>query len=120
MPESPPATRYPNDRRSRRFEFDALIKLLVSQLDQLQEFWCRLTDLCQDGIGVNLIADDLKPDGPVSLQILLPAQPAIGLRASLRHRTGLHCGFEFIDLNEGQKSTIRIACEALARSYPPI
>ncbi len=118
MPQSPPSARYPNVRRSPRFTFDALVKLLVPQLDQLQELWCRSTDLCQDGIGVNLIAGDLKPDGPVSLQIPLPAQAAVGLRASLRYRTGLHCGFEFLDLNEGQRNAVRTACEALARSQP--
>lgn len=116
MPQSPPATRYANVRRSPRFGFDALVKLLVPQLDQLQELWCRSTDLCQDGIGLNLIAGDLKQDGAVSLQIPLPAQAAVGLRASLRYRIGRRCGFAFLDLDEGQQSAIRKACETLARS----
>ena len=120
MPESSSVGRYPNVRRSPRFAFDALVGVVVPQPDKPQQFWSRSTDISQGGIAVNLIGGDLKPDELVSLQIPLPKQLVAGLRASVRYRMGLHCGFAFFDLNKDQQSALRIACEALARSQRAI
>jgi c-di-GMP-binding flagellar brake protein YcgR len=123
MPQSPPAGPYPSPRRSPRFVFDALVKLVVGPPDKLQQLWSRSTDISQGGIGVNLTAGELRQEELVSLQIPLPEVPlpkqhSVDLRASVVYRIGRHCGFEFLDLNEGQQTAIRTACEALARSQP--
>lgn len=116
MPQSPPAGRYPHARRSPRFTFDALVGLIVGQPDKPQQFWSRSTDISQGGIGVNLIGADLKLDQLVSLQIPMPKSLSAGLRASVRYRVGLRCGLAFVDMDENQKSTLRLTCEALANS----
>lgn len=116
MPASESSGPFLHRRRSPRLPFDALVKLVGHHVDSSQELWCRSTDLCHEGIGLNLIAGDVQPDEPVSLQIPLPAQNAVDLRASLRYRIGQHCGFAFLDLSEGQRTAVTMACEALARS----
>jgi hypothetical protein len=115
MPQPPPAGPYPNVRRSPRFFFDALVGVVVPQLDKPQQFWSRSTDISQGGIGVNLIGGDLNPDEVASLQIPLPKQHNVDLRGAVRCRISLHCGFAFVDLGEGQRNAVRLACEALAR-----
>jgi len=116
MPQSPPAGPYPNPRRSPRFTFDALVGVVVPQLDNSQQFWSRSTDISQGGIGVNLIGGDVNSAEVVSLQIPLPKQQTADLRGAVRYRIGLHCGFEFVDLDEGQRSAVRSAYNALAKS----
>ena len=120
MAQSPPAGRFPHARRSPRFAFDALVGLIVRQSDTPEQFWCRSTDLSEGGIGVNLVGGDLKPDELVSLQIPLPKQLSAGLHATVRYRNALHCGFEFADLSEDERSAVSAACDTLARLHPPI
>lgn len=116
MPPAPPAGRYANTRASPRFVFDALIGVVVPQHGKARQFWSRSTDISEGGIGVNLIEGELNPDEPVSLQIPLPKHHPVELRGSMRHRIGLHCGFAFVDLSQDQRSAVRMACNALARS----
>ncbi len=118
----PPHAAHPIRRRDPRYVFDALVGLVIRP-EKLPHFGSRSTDISQGGIGLNLIAADVKPDEVVSLQIPLPKQHSVQLRASLRYRIGLHCGFAFVDLDEGQRSALKMACEALAgsqsRESPP-
>ena len=116
MPPAPPSDPYANTRASPRFAFDALVKVVLPQSDKPRQFWSRSTDISQGGIGVNLIGDEVKPDELASLQIPIPKHHPVELRASLRYRNVLHSGFEFVALDEGQRTAIRTACEALARS----
>ena len=123
MPQPPSVDPYPTPRRSPRFAFDALVKLVVGPLDKPQQLWSRSTDISQGGIGVNLTAGDLKLDELVSIQIplpeiSLPKQRSVDLRASVRYRIELHCGFAFVELNEDQQTAIMTACDALARAQP--
>ena len=125
MSQPPSVGPYPTPRRSPRFAFDALVKLVVGPLDNPQQLWSRSTDISQGGIGVNLTAGELKLDELVSLQIPLPEIPlpkqhSVDLRASVRYRVGVHCGFAFLELNEDQQTAIRTACDALARAQPRI
>lgn len=116
----PPTSRSGNTRASPRFAFDALAGVVVSQADKPRQFWSRSSNISQGGIGLNLIGGDVKPEEHAFLQIHLPKQLSAGLRASLRYRIGLHCGFEFVDLSEDQRTAIRTACDALPRSNSPI
>lgn len=116
MPVSESGGRFLHRRQSPRLPFDALIKLVGLPSDRTQQVWCRSTDISQGGIGVNLMAEDMHTDDPVSLQIPLPPQGAIDVRVSLRYRIGQHCGFAFLDLSEGQGTALRLACDTLARA----
>lgn len=116
MPQPPPVDSHSGRRRSPRFAFDALVRLGFRPRDNRQPVWCRSTDICHDGIGMDVLAGELNPDELVLLQIPLPKQAPADLEACVRYRNGLHCGFAFVGLNEGQRDAIRTACEALARS----
>lgn len=111
----PPHPAHPIRRRDPRFAFDALVGLVIRP-EKPPHFGSRSTDISQGGIGLNLIAADVNPDEVVSLQIPLPKQHSVQLRASLRYRIGQHCGFAFLDLSQGQETALRLACDALAES----
>jgi hypothetical protein len=114
MPQSPAGTPYATLRRSPRFPFDALVRLVVPSANA-QPLWCRSTDICCDGIGVDLTKEgQLNRDERVSLQIPLSTRTPVDLQASVRYRNGLHCGCAFVELDEDQQGAIRTACEALA------
>ncbi len=118
----PPQAAHPIRRRDPRFAFDALVGLVIGP-QKPPHFGSRSTDISQGGIGVDLIAADVNPDEVVSLQIPLPKQHSVQLRASLRYRIGQHCGFAFLDLSERQRNALKMACDALAgsrsRESPP-
>ena len=116
MPPAPHSGRYANTRASPRFTFDALVGVVVCEGVKPRQFWSRSTDISQLGIGVKLIGGDVDPDEVASLQIPLPKQHPVELRGAVRYRIGRHRGFEFVDLDEGQRHAVRLACEALARS----
>ncbi len=118
----PPHAAHPIRRRDPRFAFDALVGLVLRP-EKPPHFGSRSTDISQGGIGLILIAADVNPDEVVSLQVPLPNQHSVQLRASLRYRIGQHCGFAFLDLSEGQRIALRMACDALSgsqsREVPP-
>ncbi len=107
---------YPIQRRSTRFAYDSLVRLTLAGPKADQQLWARSTDICLDGLGVELTAGDLSRHEFVSLQIPIPSLHRADVRASVRYQKGQHCGFAFAGLKESQRKAIRITCEALARS----
>lgn len=76
--------------------------------------WGRSTELGRDGIGATLTGD-LETGEIVSLEIPLPLSPyPLKVRAIVRYRQGLHYGFEFLTLTEGQHDTVSRVCGMLA------
>jgi c-di-GMP-binding flagellar brake protein YcgR len=102
---------HPKQRRSPRFPFDSLVCVSVFRLGEETQLWGHSTDLCREGIGM-AVAGDLTPEELVEMQIPLPAK-AMNVRASVRYRNQLHCGFEFVDLRDRQRRAIQSACERL-------
>lgn len=103
---------HPTQRRSSRFPFDSLVRVTAFRLGEENQLWGRSTDLCREGIGVT-VADDLMPEELVAMQIPLPSTKPMNVRASVRYRNQLHCGFEFVDLHDRQRGAIQAACERL-------
>jgi hypothetical protein len=75
--------------------------------------WGRSTELGEDGIGGTLTGE-VEPGEVVSMELSLPANHPMKLRALARYRSGLHHGFEFLALNTQQKQTLHRVCEMLA------
>jgi hypothetical protein len=100
---------HPKQRRSPRIPFDSLVCVTASRLGETQ-LWGRSTDLCREGIGVT-VAGELTPEELVTIQIPLPSTKPMNVRASVRYRNQLHCGFEFVDLADRQRGTIQAAYE---------
>ena len=102
---------HPEQRRSPRFPFESLVRVTVFRLGEETQLYGHSTDLCREGIGMT-VAGDLTPEDLVAMQIPLPAE-AMNVRASVRYRNQLHCGFEFVDLHDWQRGAIQSACERL-------
>ncbi|MGD1081869.1 MAG: PilZ domain-containing protein [Candidatus Sulfotelmatobacter sp.] len=103
---------HPKQRRSPRFPFDSLVRVTALRLVENTRLWGRSTDLCREGIGVT-VAGELTPEELVAMQIPLPSTKPMNVRASVRYRNQLHCGFEFVDLLDQQREAIQAACEKL-------
>jgi PilZ domain len=86
----------------------------VSRASGASHLWGRSSELGQDGIGGTLTGE-LEPGEVVSMEIQLPlsARP-MKLRAIVRYRQGLHYGFEFLTLNDEQRSAIQRVCQMLS------
>lgn len=101
-------------RRYPRFSIDLRMQVKMFQAGEFRSCWGRSTELGQDGIGATLTGD-LDSGEIVTLEIPLPLSPyPLKVRAIVRYRQGLHYGFEFLTLNEGQRDTIRRVCQMLA------
>src|SRR5206468_7994812 len=61
------------------------------------------------------LTGDLEPGEVVSMEFSLPltAYP-LKLRAVVRHRRGLHYGFEFLTVIQAQRTAIQRVCQVLA------
>ncbi|HEY6763659.1 MAG TPA: PilZ domain-containing protein [Candidatus Sulfotelmatobacter sp.] len=101
-------------RRYPRIALDVRMQVRMFQDGEFRSCWGRSTELGQDGIGATLTGD-LKTGEIVSLEIPLPlsAYP-LKVRGIVRYCEGLHYGFEFLTLTEGQRETVRRVCEMLA------
>src|SRR2546427_11160972 len=63
---------HPEQRRSRRFPFDSLVRVAAFRLGEEAQVWGRSTDLCREGIGVT-VTGELTPEELVAMQIPLPS-----------------------------------------------
>jgi hypothetical protein len=104
----------PYTRRFPRFGIDLRMQVKMFQAGEFRSCWGRSTELGQDGIGATLTGD-LDSGEIVTLEIPLPLSPyPLKVRAIVRYRQGLHYGFEFLTLNDGQRDTVRRVCQMLA------
>jgi hypothetical protein len=79
--------------------------------------WGRTSELGQDGVGATLTGE-LQPGEVVSMEFPIPVSPhLVKIRAIVRYRQGLHCGFEFLIMTEDQRRTLGRVCEMLASAY---
>ena len=101
-------------RRYARHALDVRMTVTVSRAAGVSHLWGRSSELGQDGIGGTLTGE-LEPGEVVSMEIQLPlrAKP-IKLHAIVRYRRGLHYGFEFLTINDEQRSAIRRVCQMLS------
>jgi hypothetical protein len=110
------ARAYARRRQFSRHHLDASIKASVFREGQTSTCWGRTAELGEDGIGATL-SGELKVGEVVSLEFSLPLPPRLmKLRAVVRYREGLRCGFEFLILTEKQKLILREVCSALPPS----
>ena len=110
--EVPPRQPVPEKRRSRRFQFDSLVRMTSSRFGTEVRLWGRSTDLSHLGIGVTVSAD-LTLDEKVALQIQLPKAQIVTLNGSVRYCKQGRCGLEFLDAQRNEIEAIRSACEKL-------
>ncbi|MFZ1129784.1 MAG: PilZ domain-containing protein [Terriglobales bacterium] len=103
-------------RRSFRYRFDARIQVSVFRDGVTTQGWGRTSELAQDGLGATLSAE-LETGEVVSLEFPIPFPPHVmKVRAVVRYRNGLRCGFEFLVLSDEQKSTLHQLCVVLANA----
>ncbi len=111
-----PARAYARQRQFSRHHLDASIKASVFREGHISTCWGRTAELGQDGIGATL-SGELQVGEVVSLEFSLPRPTRLmKLRAVVRYREGLRCGFEFLILTEKQKLILREVCSALPAS----
>lgn len=103
-----------NARRFPRFAVDTRLQVRMFQSGEFQSCWGRSTEFGQDGVGATLTGE-LQLGEIVSLEIPLPVGSyLLKVRAIVRHRQGLHYGFEFLTLTEPQRAMIYRVCQVLA------
>jgi PilZ domain len=111
-PAPPLASR--NKRRYRRYVLDIRLSVSVFREAGLSQFWGRSTEFGEDGIGGTLTGD-LEPGEVVSMEFQLPLSSyPLKLRAIVRYRQGLHYGFEFLTINQEQRTAMQRVCEMLS------
>jgi len=103
-------------RRSPRFPFDSLVRVASPRLGEETPLWGRSTDLCREGIGMEVMIGELVPDEVVGMEIALPSAISVAVRASVRYYTEARCGCEFVDLHDPQREAIQAACERLRKA----
>ena len=107
-----------HDRRRRfsRHHLDARIQISVFREGETVLMWGRTSELGVDGVGATLTGK-LIPGEVVSIEFPIPAPPHfVKVRGIVRYTHGLHCGFEFLTVNEEQRNTLRRVCEVLGRA----
>lgn len=101
-------------RRFPRYNADMRLSVQVFRSGEITSLWGRSNELGEDGVGGTLTGE-LEPGEVVSLEVSLPlAAYPLKLRALVRYRSGLRHGFEFLAVNEQQRSVLRRVCEMLA------
>ena len=109
----------PNTRRFPRYVLDVRLVVQVFRSGAVSYLWGRSTEIGADGIGATLTGD-LDPGEVVSMEFPLPlAAYPLKLRAAVRHRDGLHYGFEFLTLTEDQHKILERVCQMLASGASP-
>lgn len=107
---------YARNRRFPRWRLDVRIQVSVFRDGVTAEFWGRTNELGADGIGATL-SGELAVGEVVAMEFPIPNAPYVmKVRAIVRYRHGLRCGFEFLVLTGEQKVTLRRTCEVLANS----
>jgi len=117
--ERPDKSGSPETRRFARYALDVRLAVHVFRAGAVSYFWGRSTEIGADGIGATLTGD-LDPGEVVSMEFPLPlAAYPLKLRAAVRHRDGLHYGFEFLTLTEDQHKILERVCQMLASGASP-
>src|SRR5438874_11992230 len=96
---------HPEQRRSRRFPFDSLVRVAAFRLGEEAQVWGRSTDLCREGIGVS-VTSELTPEELVAMQIPRPSSQAMNVRASVRYCNPARSGLECVDLRDQQRTAM--------------
>jgi PilZ domain-containing protein len=108
---------YSRLRRFPRHRMDVHIQVATFRDGATATLWGRTSELGQDGVGATLTGE-LTPGEVVSMEFPIPISPHIvKIRAIVRYRQGLHCGFEFLIMTDGQRQTLARVCEMLATTY---
>ena len=114
---APPTTSYERLRRFSRHRFDARIKASVSRQGQSTTCWGLTSEIGQDGLGATL-GGELEVGEVVCLEFSIPLRPYVmELRAAVRYRQGLRCGFEFLILTDQQKIALSELCANLDAAH---
>ena len=117
LDKSLPTTNYDRLRRFSRHRFDARIKASVSRQGLSTTCWGLTSEIGQDGMGATL-SGEFEVGEVVSLEFPIPVRPHVmELRAAVRYRKGLRCGFEFLILTDQQKVTLSELCAMLANAH---
>lgn len=104
-------------RRFPRHRMDVHIQVATFRDGDTITLWGRTSELGQDGVGATLTGE-LAPGEVVSMEFPIPISPhLVKIRAIVRYRQGLHCGFEFLIMTDEQRQTLARICEMLASTY---
>lgn len=102
-------------RRYTRHCLDVRIQVSVFREGDTALLWGRTSEIGIDGLGATLTGE-LRSGEVVSLEIAVPVSPHfLKLRGIVRYTQGLHCGFEFLTVNEAQRNTLQQVCAMLER-----
>jgi hypothetical protein len=112
-----PVPAYEKRRRFSRHRLDVRIQVSVFREGQNTTLWGRTSEIGEDGVGATL-SGELTPGEVVSIEFAVPVPPHIlKVRGSVRYTHGLHCGFEFLAVTDGQRNMLRKVCEMLDRAF---
>lgn len=99
-----------NNRRYPRYEIDTELIAAMLGLER-RELRGRSLNINEGGIG-GVFAKEMDVGIPVSLQFSVPVVASSG-SGVVRNRSGYRYGFEFVDLTQEQRDTIRRTCNTL-------
>jgi hypothetical protein len=105
-----------SQRRFFRYRFDVRIHASVFRAGNTITLWGRSNELGQDGMSATL-SGELQVGEVVNLEFPIPLPPHVTkLRAVVRYRDGLRCGFEFLVLSDEHKVVLHQVCVVLANA----
>jgi c-di-GMP-binding flagellar brake protein YcgR len=102
-----------SSRQGHRYYFDGRVNITVYRPGGKLDFWGRISDLSESGMGAT-VSGELSQGEFVVLQFSVSSSsPSLELRARVCHQRGYHCGFEFLIVSDRQREDIKLACEGL-------
>jgi PilZ domain-containing protein len=98
-----------------RYRLEVRVTVTATRAEGPVSLVGRSTDISEGGLGCTLTGELVEGES-VTAEFSLPLEPeAFRLRATVRHRAGLHYGLEFLFPTPEQQGKIRLLARALPR-----
>lgn len=110
-------------RQGDRCCFDGRVNITVYRGAERFDFWGRISDLSESGMGAT-VSGELTQGEFVVLQFSVSSSSSssqsLELRARVCHQRGYYCGFEFLIVSAQQREHIKLGCKGLPIKYSQV
>jgi c-di-GMP-binding flagellar brake protein YcgR len=101
-------------RRNERYLLSTLLTATIHGEEGETKIKTHALDISESGIGT-LAGEGWGVGSHVSLEVPLPLENTfLEIRGVVRHRTGVRCGLEFLEVSPEQQQVLRQTCQFLA------
>lgn len=106
------------ERRNERYLLNSRLTATFRDDQNESRIQTHALDISETGIGA-LSRESWTIGVHVNLEVLLPLESGrLEIEAIVRHRTGMKCGLEFVDVSPEQQRVLRDVCKLLATRPP--